>query len=81
MSLGKDKQKRQTQICCDIEHVVAFWAHEKVKPLIPVTERQTLPWPAESPDVLSGHLHTPVRLLSPALPRVVRLLRDCPSPS
>lgn len=38
MELGKDKQKRQAKICCDIEHTVAFCIHEKAKPLIPVTK-------------------------------------------
>lgn len=34
---------------------------------------QTLPWPSESPDVLLGHLHTPLFLLPPVLPRVANL--------
>lgn len=50
---------------------------------------QTLAWPSESPDVLSGHLHTPLFLLSLLLPRVAnlrdhllpvqKLLRELPS--
>lgn len=37
------------------------------------TKCQILPWPSESPDVLSGHLHIALLLLSPVLPRVAQL--------